>query len=167
MRQAKSPVRFRPGFVQLFQIALSRTNRVTTQSKFFARSRLRVGAPAAMIENELSQSQHALEDAIARVSGETECPRQLSSADRSAEADFAGTVERLRAGIDTAAAIDDRFVAAFALAGTAQQCVVQARQYFEAGATELALGFVDPHPEQAMRSLGETLRQTAPLGEAR
>jgi len=93
--------------------------------------------------------------------------QSLNSGSARSEADFAGAVERLRAGIDTAAAIDDRFVAAFALAGTAQQCVAQARQYFETGATELALDFVDPHPEQAMRSLGETLRQTAPLGEAR
>jgi len=79
----------------------------------------------------------------------------LLRAENLSEADFAGAVERLRAGVDAAAAIDDRFVAAFALAGTAGECVAQARQYFEAGATELALGFVGLQPEDAMRSLGE------------
>jgi 5,10-methylenetetrahydromethanopterin reductase len=73
------------------------------------------------------------------------------------ESDFAGAVERLRAGKKPADALDDRFVAAFAIAGTAQDCLAQARQYFEAGASELVLSFAGARPEDDMKYLGEAL----------
>ena len=50
-------------------------------------------------------------------------------------------------------ALDDRFVAAFAIAGTAEDCLAQARRYREAGASELALSFVGAQPEQDMEYL--------------
>jgi alkanesulfonate monooxygenase SsuD/methylene tetrahydromethanopterin reductase-like flavin-dependent oxidoreductase (luciferase family) len=76
---------------------------------------------------------------------------------RASEADFIAAVERLRAGNVPADALDDRFVAAFAIAGTSQDCLAQARQYFEAGASELVLSFAGAHPEADMKSLGEAL----------
>jgi len=74
-----------------------------------------------------------------------------------AEADFAAAVERLRAGEKPAAALDDRFVDTFAIAGTAGDCLAQARRYRSAGATELVLTFVGAQPEQDMEYLAHTL----------
>src|SRR5262249_13587818 len=62
-----------------------------------------------------------------------------------AEADFAAAVERLRVGERDA--LDQRFVDAFSVAGAAEGCLAQARRYRAAGASELALTFVGPHPE--------------------
>jgi 5,10-methylenetetrahydromethanopterin reductase len=57
------------------------------------------------------------------------------------EAEFAAAAERLKAGEPASAVLDDRHVAAFALAGTAQDCRAQAETYGRAGVTELALTF--------------------------
>jgi 5,10-methylenetetrahydromethanopterin reductase len=70
------------------------------------------------------------------------------------ESDIANAVEQLRAGHAAADVLDDRFLAAFALAGTAQDCLAQAQHYFEAGATELALSFAQGEPELDMKLLG-------------
>ena len=51
-------------------------------------------------------------------------------------------VGRLRAAEDAATVLDDRFVAAFSLAGTTDDCRVKAAKLAEAGVTELALTFV-------------------------
>ena len=69
------------------------------------------------------------------------------------EADFAVAVDRLRAGEKPEHALDDRFVAAFAIAGTADDCLAQSRAYRVAGATELALTFVGAQPERDMEYL--------------
>jgi len=74
------------------------------------------------------------------------------------EADFAAAVERLRAGEKPERALDDRFVAAFAIAGTADDCLAQAQAYRAAGATELALTFVGAQPEQDMEYLAAAFR---------
>jgi 5,10-methylenetetrahydromethanopterin reductase len=66
------------------------------------------------------------------------------------EADFAAAVERLRAGANPDQALDDRFIVAFAIAGTADDCLAQARAYRAAGASELALTFVGAQPERDM-----------------
>jgi 5,10-methylenetetrahydromethanopterin reductase len=79
----------------------------------------------------------------------------LLRAESLSEEDFIGAIERQRRGVTDA--LDDRFVAAFAIAGTAQDCGAQARRYFEAGATELALSFVGAQPEEDMRYLGELM----------
>jgi 5,10-methylenetetrahydromethanopterin reductase len=66
------------------------------------------------------------------------------------ESDFAAAVARLHAGAPPSEALDDRFVAAFAIAGSAEDCLLQARRYRAAGATELALTFVGPQPDADM-----------------
>jgi 5,10-methylenetetrahydromethanopterin reductase len=80
----------------------------------------------------------------------------LRAADLS-EADFEHAVSRLRAGERPADVLDDRFVAAFAIAGTPADCLDQARRYRAAGASELALTFVGTHPEAAMQELAQAL----------
>jgi 5,10-methylenetetrahydromethanopterin reductase len=69
------------------------------------------------------------------------------------EQDFAVAVDRLRQGDDPVDVLDERFVDAFALAGTAEDCLATARRYRAAGATELALTFVGSQPEQDMEYL--------------
>src|SRR5436190_6343113 len=76
----------------------------------------------------------------------------LRAADLS-ESDFAAAVARLQAGELPAQALDDRFVDAFAVAGSAQDCLARARRYRAAGATELALTFVGSQPESDMAYL--------------
>jgi 5,10-methylenetetrahydromethanopterin reductase len=73
------------------------------------------------------------------------------------ESDFAMAEARLRAGEKGADVLDERFVSSFAIAGTAADCLAQARAYFDAGASELALSFAGPQPEADMRYLGEAL----------
>ena len=73
-----------------------------------------------------------------------------------AEADFVSAVEQLRGGERPSDALDERFVAAFAIAGTAEDCLTQARRYREAGASELALTFVGEQPERDMEYLAQT-----------
>ncbi len=58
-----------------------------------------------------------------------------------AEAEIAGAVDRLKAGEPASAVLDERYVAAFTLAGNAQDCRAQAEVYARAGVTELALTF--------------------------
>ena len=69
------------------------------------------------------------------------------------EADFAAAVARLRAGERPQDALDERFVAAFAIAGTAEDCLAQAALYARAGVTELVLTFVGEQPERDMAYL--------------
>jgi 5,10-methylenetetrahydromethanopterin reductase len=64
--------------------------------------------------------------------------------------DFAAAVDRLRVGELPTDVLDERFVDAFAIAGTAEDCLAQARRYRAAGATELVLTFVGPQAEQDM-----------------
>jgi 5,10-methylenetetrahydromethanopterin reductase len=78
------------------------------------------------------------------------------------ESDFAAAVERLRAGEKPAEVLDERFVDAFAIAGTAQDCLARARQYFAAGTSELVLSFAGAQAEEDMRYLGEALRSEFP-----
>ena len=61
-----------------------------------------------------------------------------------AEADFAAAVTRLKAGEAPDTVLDDRFVAAFTIAGNAEDCRAQAAAYAAAGVTELALTFFGP-----------------------
>jgi 5,10-methylenetetrahydromethanopterin reductase len=81
----------------------------------------------------------------------------LLRAQRLSASDFAATVSALRAGKSAAEMLDDRFLAAFAIAGTAEDCLAQARAYLEAGATELVLSFAGPQPERDMHYLGSAL----------
>jgi 5,10-methylenetetrahydromethanopterin reductase len=73
------------------------------------------------------------------------------------EADFASAVARLTAGERPEAALDERFVLAFTLAGNAVDCRRQAAAYAKAGVTELALTFAGPDAAADMRFLTEAL----------
>jgi len=81
----------------------------------------------------------------------------MLKADGLSEADFARAVARLRAGEKAADALDERFVAAFAIAGTAADCLAQAQRYFDAGASELALSLAGTQVEEDIRYLGGAL----------
>jgi 5,10-methylenetetrahydromethanopterin reductase len=72
--------------------------------------------------------------------------------------DFAAAAARLRAGEGAADVLDDRFVEAFAIAGTAADALAQARRYREAGASELALSFAGRRAEPDMQYLASTAR---------
>jgi len=76
------------------------------------------------------------------------------------EADFAAAVDRLRAGEAPADALDARFVEAFAIAGTAEDALAQARRYREAGTSELVLTFVGTQPEADMADLAHAMART-------
>ena len=77
------------------------------------------------------------------------------------ESDFADAAARLRAGEGATDVLDDRFVEAFAIAGTAEEALAQARRYGEAGATELVLTFAGRRPEPDMQYLANATRGRA------
>lgn len=77
------------------------------------------------------------------------------------EEEIAAAVARLRAGEDAAHVLDDRFTAAFALAGTPEDCIAGARRFGEAGVTELALTFTGPDAAEEMAALGAASRAGA------
>jgi 5,10-methylenetetrahydromethanopterin reductase len=66
-------------------------------------------------------------------------------------------LDRLRRGEPARQVLDDRYVEAFAIAGTAEECLDQTRAYRNAGADEVALGFVGPQPEAALALLAAAL----------
>ncbi len=74
-----------------------------------------------------------------------------------ARGDFAHALDRLRGGEDPVAVLDDRFVAAFAIAGTADDCRRQAAVYRGAGVDELALTFAGAQAEADIVYLGNFL----------
>jgi 5,10-methylenetetrahydromethanopterin reductase len=71
-----------------------------------------------------------------------------------AEAEFAEAAARLKAGERAEAVLDFRYVAAFALAGTAEDCRTQAAAFAAAGVTELALTFSGPSAADDMAYIG-------------
>ena len=73
------------------------------------------------------------------------------------EAEFATAASRIRAGEDAAHVLDDRYAAAFSLAGTPNECLAGARRYADAGVTELALTFDGPARFEEMKLLGDAL----------
>jgi 5,10-methylenetetrahydromethanopterin reductase len=73
------------------------------------------------------------------------------------EAEFADAAARLTAGESAEAVLDERFVAALALAGNAEDCRRQAAAYAKAGVTELAMTFPGPDAAADMRFLMEAL----------
>lgn len=72
-------------------------------------------------------------------------------------AEFAAALDRLRAGAAAPEALDDRFVDAFAIAGTAEECLARAVDYRRAGAAELALTLAGSQPEIDIEYLGNAL----------
>ncbi|MBM3526662.1 MAG: LLM class flavin-dependent oxidoreductase [Alphaproteobacteria bacterium] len=81
--------------------------------------------------------------------------RALLTGSGIAETEIASTVTRLKAGEAAEAALDDRFVDAFAIAGDADDCRAQAARFAEAGVTELALTFSGPTVPGDMAYIGK------------
>ena len=71
------------------------------------------------------------------------------------EDDFAAAVARLKAGEPPDAALDERFVTAFTIAGNADDCRELAMKYAAAGTTELALTFFGPTFAADMAYIGK------------
>jgi len=71
--------------------------------------------------------------------------------------EFRAALDRLRLGEAAADVLDDRFVDAFALAGTAEECLRQAARYHRAGVDELALTFAGAEPVEQMTHLAKAL----------
>jgi 5,10-methylenetetrahydromethanopterin reductase len=70
-----------------------------------------------------------------------------------AKAEVVAALDRLRRGEPAAALLDDRFVDAFAIAGTAADCLAAAGRYRRAGVNELVLTFAGGRPEADMAYL--------------
>ena len=80
-----------------------------------------------------------------------------------ADAEIEAAVGRLRAGEDAAAVLDDRYVDAFALAGTAQDCRARAERFAAAGVTELAVTLSGPDVARQMKELAAACFAAPPL----
>jgi 5,10-methylenetetrahydromethanopterin reductase len=78
------------------------------------------------------------------------------------ETEFASATARLQAGEDAADVLDKRYVTAFALAGTPEDCVAVARKYRAAGVTELALTFGGPSAREGVLKLRKVLAASQP-----
>jgi alkanesulfonate monooxygenase SsuD/methylene tetrahydromethanopterin reductase-like flavin-dependent oxidoreductase (luciferase family) len=73
---------------------------------------------------------------------------------------YARAAGRLRAGEDAAQVLDDDFALAFAIAGTPEECLDQARRYSAAGVTELAMTFAGPDPADQIALIGAAMQRT-------
>lgn len=74
-----------------------------------------------------------------------------------AKPEVVAVLNRLRRGEPAESVLDDRFVAAFAVAGTTEDCLVQAAAYRSAGAAELVMTFAGPEPASEMVQFAEAL----------
>ena len=72
-------------------------------------------------------------------------------------AEFVAALGRLRAGDAAHEVLDDRFVDAFAIAGTAEECLARAADYRCAGVRELALTFAGEEPATDIEYLAGAL----------
>ncbi|MGB6535273.1 MAG: LLM class flavin-dependent oxidoreductase [Xanthobacteraceae bacterium] len=83
------------------------------------------------------------------------------------EPEFAAAAQRIKSGEDAARVLDERFVAAFALAGLPDECLAGAVNYAKAGVTELALTFEGPTRLADIALMGEVaacLKSRAAVG---
>jgi 5,10-methylenetetrahydromethanopterin reductase len=72
---------------------------------------------------------------------------------------FETALARLRAGEPAETVLDRRFIEAFAIAGTAEECLARAADYRRAGVDELVLTFAGEYPADQIEYLGEALAQ--------
>jgi 5,10-methylenetetrahydromethanopterin reductase len=70
------------------------------------------------------------------------------------EAEFTEASARLLAGEDADQVLDERYTAAFALAGTPDECLVASEKYAAAGVSELALTFGGANAAQDIQTIG-------------
>ncbi len=71
--------------------------------------------------------------------------------------EFVAVLDRLRRGESANRVLDDRFVEAFAIAGTTEECLAGAARYRRAGVDELVLTFAGPEPARDIGYLGRAL----------
>jgi 5,10-methylenetetrahydromethanopterin reductase len=74
------------------------------------------------------------------------------------EDEFIKAIERLQAGEDPQTVLDDRFVDAYALAGTVEDCIKSAARFGAVNVTELVVTIVGKTPMESMSLLGPALR---------
>lgn len=67
-------------------------------------------------------------------------------------------LDRLRAGDPAEAVLDERYCAAFTVAGAAEDCLAQAARYRRAGVDELVLTFAGSQPAVDMAYFGSAIR---------
>jgi 5,10-methylenetetrahydromethanopterin reductase len=72
--------------------------------------------------------------------------------------DFAVALGRLRRGEDAVSVLDERFVAAFAIAGTIEECLEQAARFRATGVDELVLTFAGDRPMEDIADFGCALQ---------
>ncbi len=77
--------------------------------------------------------------------------------------EFAAALDRLRRGEPAADVLDDRFVDAFAIAGTAAECFARARAFARVGVTELGLAFAGEAVFDDIACLGAALASRAAM----
>ena len=73
------------------------------------------------------------------------------------QAEFAAAIARLGDGEPAERVVGDHFVDAFAIAGTADECLARAAVYRQAGVDEVALNFVGGDPARDIEYLGSAL----------
>ena len=78
--------------------------------------------------------------------------------------EFEAAVEQLTAGTPPTEALDDRYVEAFAIAGTADDCLAQAVAYGESGVGELVLTFTGAGAIGEIANLGAAAARMAAAG---
>ena len=71
---------------------------------------------------------------------------------------FAVSMERLGAGEPAEEVLDDSFVAAYAVAGTVEQCLDQCRDLAATGVTQMTLTFHGEDPDASMARFGDAAR---------
>jgi 5,10-methylenetetrahydromethanopterin reductase len=76
------------------------------------------------------------------------------------DADLLAAVDRIAGGEPPEDILDDRFVDAFAIAGTADECLARINAYAGAGVTEMVLTFVGAHPVAEIAYLGGALKKS-------
>jgi 5,10-methylenetetrahydromethanopterin reductase len=74
------------------------------------------------------------------------------------EVEFAGTIDRIRAGEKPADLLDDRFVEAYSIAGTMDDCMAAMARFGKIGVTELVVTFVGGQPTIDMAYLGAGIK---------
>ena len=73
--------------------------------------------------------------------------------------EFVVALDRLRRGEPASRVLDDRFVEAFAIAGTAEECLAAAARYRRSGVGELVLTFAGAKPTGEIGYLGRALAE--------
>ncbi|HEY2231606.1 MAG TPA: LLM class flavin-dependent oxidoreductase [Xanthobacteraceae bacterium] len=76
------------------------------------------------------------------------------------DAEIAAALDRIAGGEPPENALDDRFIDAFAVAGTTEQCLDRINAYAGAGVSELVLTFAGAEPEEDIAYLGRALRMS-------